>query len=74
MRICDLCDSRDTVKQFALVMPPLDDKPVTPFERDLCPDCAEFVHGQLKAIVHGRRLKTAPEKKRPKQRQGGSYV
>lgn len=75
MRICDLCDSRDTVKQFALVMQPLDDKPVTPFERDLCPECAEFVHGQLKAIVHGRRVKTVvAAKKRPKQRQGSSYV
>lgn len=72
MRICDLCDSRDTVKQFALVMQPLEDKPVTPFERDLCPDCAEFVHGQLKAIVHGRRLKTVVHKKTRKPRFRGA--
>ena len=54
MRICGLCHSRDTVKQFALVMQPLDDKPVTPFERDLCADCAERVHATIKECLTTR--------------------
>lgn len=75
MRICDLCHSRDTVKQFALVMQPLDDKPVTPFERDLCADCAELVHAVIKECLTVRVAEPqATAKKRPKQRQGSNYV
>lgn len=81
MRICDLCDARHEVRPFVLLMGPAD-KPGAPHERDLCDDCAEFVHGQLKSIIHGRRLKVvAPEPpkanrgtKRTKKREAGQYV
>lgn len=69
MRICDLCDSRDTVKQFALVMQPLEDKPVTPFERDLCPDCAERVHAVVKECLTARSPQSQPQKKTRKAKQ-----
>ena len=74
MRICDLCDARHEVRPVVLLMGPAD-KPGAPHERDLCDDCAEFVHEQLKAAINGRRMKPEPPKtKRPKQRQASNYV